>query len=206
MSDRRDPIVGRTDVVDVDGTVRFLNEFELRDGIAALAWLAGWDVQTEAPVSSTGGRADILLTGANGNLIVIEVKTRLETLRHFRLGFQQAEGYRLHFEHKAPGKVLTLLIANTINYDIGAPVGRLYPEVLMESASQLICDIRSVPDFAAWGWADGLRHKATKRRKNAEHVANLARAACGQLVVAYLADIDVALPPASTTLWAAVHG
>lgn len=85
--------VGSTVLMDETGHFTYRKESELRDALAAFAYMAGWDVETEAVIPGWGGRVDVLATAGEFK-VAIEVKRRLTQIGAIRKGFQQADGYR----------------------------------------------------------------------------------------------------------------
>ena len=114
MTDHLRPPAGRLDVFNDIGQIVLHSEGHLRDGITALAWLAGWNVATEVQIPN-GGRADIVLTFPGAQTHVIECKLALTTTRQIRLGFQQADGYRRFYGSGIGCR--TFLVARRIDYD-----------------------------------------------------------------------------------------
>lgn len=165
-----EPIVGRTDRLEPDGTCWYRNEFEIRDALAATGWLAGWDVQTEVPVS-TGGRADVVMVAPDGYTVVIEVKLELVTLRQCRLAFQQADGYRKHFEQATAGPCMTLLVAPKIDRATADTVAGLYPEI---SYQWPFATIQSLRGEMTQAFGVEMLRKAHARNAQAQHHAAVA--------------------------------
>lgn len=173
--DRIDTPIGRHWV----STSNPRDESELRDGLASLAWLCGWNVKTEVPVS-TGARIDLLLTAPDGRTIVVETKMDLTTRRKLRLGFQQLEGYRLE-----TGADSAILVAPKINAELAREFGKVYWAIACIQTVRLEELIRS-------GWADGWnaaqRHEVARRRTDSilemagYATATLKRSAEGQVV------------------------
>lgn len=156
---------GRMSCLDADGQVFFRSEADLRDGLAANAWLAGWDARTEVPVSS-GARADLVLFRADRPAMVVEVKVELLTQRQFRRAFQQIDGYRLFFES---GNVETafqaVLTAVRIDYGLAAAFTNAYPSVTLRN-------ITGTRTLISDRWA-GRPERARQIRSRAREAARL---------------------------------
>lgn len=86
---------GMTDhlhVVDDRPQIRFTDEASLRDALAHLAFLAGWDVETEHHVVGWG-RPDLYLRDPSGYELAVEIKLNLTRAASIRKAFQQADVY-----------------------------------------------------------------------------------------------------------------
>lgn len=114
--------------------ISWANEFDLRDGIAKLAELAGWEVETEHVIHGWG-RPDLYLK-SDALTIAVELKTELDTASQCRKAVQQAASYR-----KAMPEVSeVILAAASINSDAMREYEASYREVRVLSANAL-CDL-----------------------------------------------------------------
>lgn len=77
-------------------TVQHANESHLRDGLAAMWWLAGANVQTEVPVPNCG-RIDLLVELPDQRPMVWEIKRSLLSVAAARKAFQQVDTYRRYW-------------------------------------------------------------------------------------------------------------
>lgn len=113
-------------------TVAYGVEADLRDGLAQVAHLAGWDVETEHVVPGWG-RPDLYLR-ASDFVIAVEIKTDLSTPSRCRKAVQQAAGYRVAL----PEASTVYLVAAHINREAMAPYEAAYPNVAIETAVQFL--------------------------------------------------------------------
>jgi hypothetical protein len=72
--------------------VWYRDEASLRDGLARLAYLAGWHVETEHHIVGWG-RPDLYLQGPDGSATAVEIKLDLTRSAAIRKAFQQADVY-----------------------------------------------------------------------------------------------------------------
>lgn len=195
--------IGRTDVLEVTGKLTYRSEADLRDGFAALAWLHGWNVATEV-TTSTGGRADVVLTAPSGLVMPIELKIGITTQRQARLGFQQADGYQRHFASDPTVVCVAFLAAVDIDRDVARPVDALYPKVNLVDYVSLLAIIRgdalrNLTDRAARA------HVATARARQAAEIAALAESernkAAAILREEHLLALSHNYPAAAIMLW-----
>lgn len=136
------PPAGNFDNYNADGLIAFSNEGQLRDGITATAWLAGWDVATEVSASN-GGRADIVLSAPGAPMVVVELKVNLRTARQFRLGFQQADGYRRSLGRTWGDGCAAYLVAAHVDWTLAAGYTRDYPKVHLEDVPGLLQQVEA---------------------------------------------------------------
>lgn len=172
MNDRRiETPIGRHRQINGGGNIRYASEADLRDGLAAVAWFHGWDVSTEV-TTSTGGRADVVLS-CNGLYIPIELKLSITTKRQARLGFQQAEDYRRHFDVVAD-RCHGILAALEIDKDICADSAALYPGVNLRSFYHLLRIVRG-QDWHGFTEHHDRAWTASRRRSDLDRLVRLAR-------------------------------
>jgi len=129
--DRIETPIGRTSVFSGENNkLMYGSEADLRDGLAAMAWLHGWEVVTEVVVPH-GGRIDLLISTPDGFRVSFELKKTLGSQRAARLGFQQAEGYRRHWETADPAgtDTVTVLSAPDAQFDDWPEFRKMYPGV-----------------------------------------------------------------------------
>lgn len=150
--------------------ISWASEFDLRDGIAKLAELAGWEVETEHVVHGWG-RPDLYLK-SDALTIAVELKTELDTASQCRKAVQQAASYR-----KAMPEVCeVILAAASINSDAMREYEASYREVWVLSANAL-CDF-------ILGAVKGLRDRHTRARQayvELERELELSRRVLGRL-------------------------
>lgn len=142
-------------------SITYRSEADLRDALAAWLWFDGWDVEIEVPVA-TGGRADVVAR-TEGYVICFELKVNLKTQRQLRLGFQQADGYRRHFEAVEAAKVLAVLTAPSVDWTVSEAIEDLYPQVRLRDYS------RASAMGETWNLA-GRTRLATQRLRSIEHL------------------------------------
>lgn len=171
--DRIEPPIGRLSVYSGPNKKHiYRTEADLRDGLAALAWLHGWEVHTEYVVPK-GGRIDVLLVTPGGVHWAIEIKKEIVTQRQARLAYQQAEGYRLHFINDRKVRCESVVTAPVIDMK-WASFETLYPAVGLYPWEYVTDMLRG------WFMEDltdpGERLKvAGRRHRSVTHVADLAK-------------------------------
>lgn len=116
--------------------IHYASEFDLRDGFAAYAEMAGWDAETEHVVSGWG-RPDLYLTSGS-SVFAVEVKLTLESAAQCRKGMQQADAYRLAM----PEVQQVFLVAPTLNTAAIAPYADAYWRVTPLSCAAFISWLR----------------------------------------------------------------
>lgn len=130
-ADKLETPVGRSSILTNLGQgFTYRSEADMRDALAAMGWLNGWDVRTEVP-TTTGGRADLVLRAPQGYLVAVELKLEIGTQRAARLAFQQADGYDRHFTTHETTAVSTFVCALKVDRDAARPVTALYPHILL---------------------------------------------------------------------------
>lgn len=130
--------------------INWASEFDLRDGIAKLATLAGWNAETEHVVHGWG-RPDLYLQ-SDSMTIAIELKTEISTPSQCRKAVQQAASYR-----KAMPEVSEVILAAArINSDAMREYEASYREVWVMSADSL-CNF-------ILGAKNGLRERHNRAR------------------------------------------
>lgn len=167
-----DSAPGRFGPMDADAGVFYKTEADLRDAAAKYAWMHGWTAEIEVPTVA-GGRCDLLVHNDTSDVVFcIEIKKELKTPRQFRLGFQQADGYRRHFHSRFPDKgVVGFLMAPRIDFTVGRPISRLYSEVDLAGWWDLIQQLNS-----GYSAPSGQRARiAACRARDLEQAAALAR-------------------------------
>lgn len=108
--------------------VRYSTESTLRDGLGHLAYLYGWDVDTEHHISGWG-RPDLYLTSPDDTgsrfAVAVEIKLSLVKAADIRKAFQQADVYA-----KAIGPAVgTILTTPTVNADLAQQYDLAYTDV-----------------------------------------------------------------------------
>lgn len=171
--------IGRTSVFDnPKGKLIYGSEADLRDGLAALAWINGWTVRTEVK-TATGSFCDLLLESPYRVLFPVELKTEITTLGVARRGFQQADDYRRHFNKIGEYGAKAYLSAVKIDRDVVGPVADLHDSVDLIPVTELMSLIRGTDTFFDLYLLPRDRHemrtRADERRKSAEHVSSFAR-------------------------------
>lgn len=167
--------------------VRYGTESDLRDAMATLWWLCGWDVRTEVKVPSCG-RIDVLAQLRNHS-VIIEMKKEILTTTQARQAFQQAHAYWAFTDaENLAAKVLALSIderphvhafvcAGRANWNAARPASDAYRDVRLE-------DFASLAERAhrreAWLFTPPLRvaeRIAGVRRARLRELADASRAA-----------------------------
>lgn len=167
--------------------VRYATESDLRDAMAALWWLCGWDVRTEVKVPSCG-RIDVLAQLRN-HTVIIEMKKEILTTTQARQAFQQAHAYWaftdavnlnsrvLALELEQRPRVHAFVCAGRANWKAAQPASDAYREVTLE-------DFASLAERAyrrdAWLFCPPLdlaERDAGVRRARLQELAQAARAA-----------------------------
>lgn len=146
-----------------DGPLSFRSEADLRDGLAAIAYFAGWSYEVEH-ILPQWGRIDLLLI--QPQRWVIEIKTDLTRPRQVRSALMQASGYltRLPFEAHA---IVT------------APDDYVDTRLCNDFASQVAgVDVIPLEDLFAFLRAFGDATVARDRRANISHLRRLASVFC----------------------------
>ncbi len=150
--------------------ISWANEFDLRDGIAKLAKLAGWTAETEHVVHGWG-RPDLYLKSASMT-VAVELKTELDTASQCRKAVQQAASYR-----KAMPEVSEVILAAArINSDAMREYEASYREVWVMSADALCSFIL--------GAKNGLRDRHSRAQEahlELERELELSRRVMGRL-------------------------
>lgn len=104
--------------------IGYTTEASLRDGLAALAHLAGWEVETEHHIVGWG-RPDLYLRGPDQTEIAVEIKLDLRRAATIRKAFQQADVYA---KALVPG-VDVILTAPTVDHALAQKYDLAYPDV-----------------------------------------------------------------------------
>lgn len=112
--------------------INYASEFDLRDGLARIAHLCGWDVETEHVVPGWG-RPDLYLR-AHGVCLAVELKLDLTTASRCRKAVQQSDTYL----KAMPEVSWVFLSAPHINLELAAPYMDAYPGVDVRSISSLV--------------------------------------------------------------------
>ena len=149
--------------LDVSGECWYTNEADLRDALAAHAWMCGWSVTTEVTLPS-GGRADLVLTAPESPTIVVELKVSLSTQRQYRTGFQQADSYRRFYTDSKHGVVAFLAAAKLENVTAQEELMDAYQDVHLRSWSEVSRYIRG-------GWPrTGRTHRTGRAHRRSVHL------------------------------------
>lgn len=165
----------------------FHDEFSLRDGIARIAHLTGWEVDTEYAISGWG-RPDIYIRCTELS-IAVEVKTELDTPSKCRKAIQQAANYRVAMPEVSDA----YLVAGHINREAMGPYQEAYPQVKVSTALEFLGSLS--------GLAKGMRNRhqvALSRFQEAERQLEIHRLALTDLSMHEDSPIGVNITQSTT--------